>query len=77
MKHLENYNTHSTFTCEDCLQEKSTFHESFQKNNTCEDCFNEQAICDRCNEEMSWCNTCQMFNRKEEIERIITNAECC
>ena len=54
MKHLENYNTHSTFTCEDCLQEKSTFYESFQKNNTCEDCFNEQAICDRCNEEMKY-----------------------
>ena len=61
MKHLENFN--STFTCEDCLKEKSTFYQSLQKNNTCEDCFNHQAICDRCGEDMSWCNSCQMFTQ--------------
>jgi hypothetical protein len=49
----------SKFTCEECLQEKDSFHES-EKNNMCDDCFNEATEVDEGIK--SWCNCCQMFS---------------
>jgi|DEB19_MinimDraft_2_1074335.scaffolds.fasta_scaffold00857_8 hypothetical protein len=48
------------FTCEECLQEKDSFHESLEKNNMCDDCFNELSQADEGYNQ--WCGCCQMFS---------------